>query len=72
LPAFLDLDLLEIEILLPDVATPTVLQELEAVLEELSLTLSSRTALLDAVTKWEALLANFNRIRSENEDLQRL
>jgi hypothetical protein len=57
---FLDFDLLGIETLFPDVATLAVLEELEAVLEELSLTLNSRAALLDAVTNWEALLANFN------------
>jgi hypothetical protein len=69
---FLDFDLLGIETLFPDVGTLAVLEESEAVLEELSLTLNSRAALLDAVTNWEALLANFNQVQSENKDSQRL
>jgi hypothetical protein len=69
--AFLDFDLLGIEILFPDVATLAVLEELEAVLKELSLALNVHAALLDAVTKWEALLAKFNCVQSENKGFQR-
>ncbi len=58
--------------LFPDVATPAVLKELEAVVEELSLAHRSRAGLLDAVAVWEERLRDFNRHQTENKDPNRL